>query len=109
MKKLNIISFIAVIVSLIGLALLRLTGMPAHIVISVIALAVMVICAIADRKNWKNPALEIVYRAFYLITLITGIVMVAAAISSAIGIVHKIAAAAFAVLFIVNFFLPKKK
>ena len=109
MKKLNIISFIAIILSFIGLALLRVTGMTGHIVISIIALIIMIICVALGKKSWKNPALEIVYRVFYLIALITGIVMVAASISGAVSIVHKIAAVIFVILYIVNFVLSKKE
>ena len=109
MKKLNIISFVASIASLIALVLLRYTGMAAHIAVSVVALLIMVVCAILEKKSWKIPALEIAYRAAYFITLVSGIVMVAAKIGGAVSIVHKAAAAVFAVLFVVNFILSKKK
>ena len=55
------------------------------------------------RRIGKKPALEIAYRAFYFVTLITGVVMIAAQITGAGAIVHKDACAVFAVLFIVNF------
>lgn len=109
MKKLNLISFVAIVLSIIGLVLLKVTGMTGHIVISVAALAIMVACAILDRKNWKLPALEIAYRAAYLVALITGIVMIQAHIFGAVSIAHKAAAAVFAVLYIANFFLTIKK
>lgn len=109
MKKLNIISFIAILLSFIGLALLKVTGMTGHIVISIIALIIMVICAILGKKTWKKPALEIVYRLFYLIALITGIVMVAGGVVGAVSVVHKIAAVLFIILFIVNFVVSKKE
>ena len=109
MKKLNLISFIVMILAIIGLALLKCTGIVAHIIISVVALAVMVACVILGKKDWKVPALEILYRAFYLIALITGIVMQAADITGAVSIVHKIAAGLFAVLVIVNFIVSAVK
>ena len=49
--------------------MLRVTGLTGHIVISVIALAIMVACVVLGRKDWKNPPLEIAYRAFYLVAL----------------------------------------
>ena len=112
MKKLKLISFVAIILAIIGLALLKVTGMTGHIVISVIALLIMVVCAVLEKKNWKKPALEIIYRLAYLIALITGIVMVASELSGAVSIVHKVAAGAFAALYIVSivdYFLSKKK
>ena len=111
MKKFNIISFIAIILSFIGLALLKLTGMPIHIVISVMALVIMIICAVLDKKNWKISALEILYRVAYLITLITGILMIVLKLLGAVSIAHKVFAVIFVILFIVNFIfsLVKKK
>lgn len=109
MKKINVVSFIAVIASFVGLVLLSVTGMKVHIAISIIALAIMVVCTILDKKNWKKPALEIVYRLAYLITLITGIVMIKAQIAGALSIIHKITAAAFVILFVVNFVLTGKQ
>lgn len=103
MKKLDLISFIAIVAATIGLAMLRVTGLTGHIVISVIALAIMVACVVLGRKDWKNPPLEIAYRAFYLVTLITGIVMVAGGVSAVVSIVHKVACGLFAVVFVVNF------
>ena len=103
MKKLDIISFIAIIVATVGLVLLDLTGLPGHIAIAVIALIIMIVCAVRGKKDWKKPALEIAYRVFYFITLITGVVMIATQITGAVAIVHKAACAVFAVLFIVNF------
>ena len=108
MKKFDIISFVAIIVAFIGLVLLKVTGMTGHIVISLIALAVMVACTVAGKKNWKKPGLEIGYRALYLIALVTGIVMVAANLAGAISIVHKVAAGAFVIAYIANFVVSKK-
>lgn len=109
MKKLNLISFIAILLSIVGLAMLKVTGMTGHIVISIVALAIMVVCAVKGRKSWKLPALEIAYRAAYLVALITGIVMIKANVFGAVSVAHKIAAALFAVLYVVNFILTAKK
>lgn len=111
MKKLDLFSFIAIIAATAGLALLRYTGIVAHVVISAIALIVMVVCAVVGKKDWKTPELEIAYRAFFLIALVTGIVMAASGKAGAIAIAHKTAWGIFAASFIVNFVfkLAKKK
>lgn len=109
MKKGNLIVFAAIVLSFIGLVLLKVTGMTGHIVISIAALAVMVVFTILGRKNWKLPVLEIGYRLAYLIALITGIVMIQARVFGAVSIVHKVSAGLFAVLYVVNFFLTAKK
>ena len=107
MKKFDLISFAAIIACTVGLALLKVTGLTGHIVISVVALAIMVVCVAKGKKDWKNPALEIAYRAFYFVALATGIVMVATSLTGVIAIVHKAACAVFAVLLIVNFIKKK--
>ena len=103
MKKFDLISFVAIIACAIGLVLLKVTGLTGHIVISVVALAIMVACVVLGKKDWKNPKLEIAYRAFYLVALVTGAVMVATKTAGVVAIVHKAAWAIFAVLFVVNF------
>ena len=85
------------------LFLLRTTGMTAHIIISVLGLVTLVIYAIATKKQWKIPALEVLMRVFYGIALITGIVMMKVHGIAALGIVHKAGAALFALLLVVLF------
>ena len=67
----------APILLLIGVALclLRLTGMTAHIVVSVVGVVALVVYTVLAKKKWKLPALEIIMRAFYGIALISGVVM----------------------------------
>ena len=84
------------------LFLLRVTGMTAHIAISVVGILVLAVYTSATRKEWKTPALEIPMRAFYAIALITGIVVKATGIA-ALAIVHKASAALFVVLLVVLF------
>lgn len=108
MKKLDIISFFAIVIAIIGLVLLKITGMTGHIVISIIALLIMVVCTILGRKDWKVPILEILYRLFYLVALITGIVMIQAHIFGPVSIIHKASAAIFAAIYIINFILKIK-
>ena len=90
------------------LFLLRMTGLPAHIAVSVAGLAIMIPITIATRKAWKIPALEVIMRVMYLIAIITGGALMKVHGVPAIGIVHKIAAAVFAVLLLV-LYLPKWK
>ena len=85
------------------LFLLRATGMTAHIIISVLGLVTLVVYAIATKKQWKLPALEVLMRVFYGIALITGIVMMKVHGIAALGIVHKAGAALFALLLVVLF------
>ena len=85
------------------LFLLRTTGMTAHIIISVLGLVTLVVYAIATRKEWKLPALEVLMRVFYGIALITGIVLMKVHGIAALGIVHKAGAALFALLLVVLF------
>ena len=82
------------------LFLLRATGMTAHIIISVLGLVTLVVYAIATKKQWKIPALEVLMRVFYGIALITGIVMMKVHGIAALGIVHKAGAALFALLLV---------
>ena len=80
----------------VALCLLKLTGMPAHIVISIIGALVLVAYTIITKKEWKIPALEIVMRACYGVALITGGVMIKVNNVAPLAIAHKI----FCVLFL---------
>ena len=64
---------------------------------------VLVAYAVATKKNWKIPALEIVMRVFYGIALITGIVIMNVHGIVALAIIHKASAALFVILLIVLF------
>ena len=93
----------APILLLVGVALfmLRFTGMPIHIAVSVVGLITLIVYAILTKKEWKLPALEIIMRAFYGIALITGIVIMNVSGIVAISIVHKVSAVLFMALIIV--------
>ena len=95
MKKDLIFAPILLVIGVL-LALLKVTGMPVHIALSVVGVIVLVVYTILARKEWKIPALEIGMRTSYGIALITGIVLKIKYIV-AIGIIHKI----FAILFVV--------
>ena len=95
----------APIMFLIGAALflLRFTGMPVHIAISVVGVLVLAVYAVLTKKEWKIPALEIIMRAFYGIALITGGIILKISYIPAVAIVHKISAVLFVVLLVILF------
>ena len=84
------------------LFLLRFTGMPIHIIISVIGVLVLAAYAILTKKDWKIPALEIGMRAMYGLALISGIV-IKINYFSALSIIHKLCAALFVLALIALF------
>ena len=102
MKKDFIFAPIMLVVGIL-LFLLRATGLTAHIVISVIGVALLVAYAVLTKKEWKIPALEIAMRACYGVALITGIVIMNVAGVAALAVIHKIFAALFVVLLIALF------
>ena len=107
MKK-NIVFPALIIVVGILLFLLRATGLTAHIVLSVVGLALLVVYTVKTKKEWKIPALEILMRAFYAIALISGAVIMNVSGLAALAVVHKICAALFVVLFVALFVLKAK-
>ena len=84
-----------------ALALLKFTGMSAHIAMSVAGILFLAAYTVATKKEWKSPALEIVMRAFYGIALITGIVIMNVHGIVALAIIHKVSAVLFLALQIV--------
>ena len=93
----------APIMLLVGAALflLRFTGMPAHIAISVVGVLILAVYTALTKKEWKIPALEIVMRAFYGIALITGIVIMNVHGIVALAVIHKVSAVLFLALIVV--------
>jgi hypothetical protein len=102
MKKDLIFAPIMLVIGIV-LFLLRATGMTAHIIISLLGVVTLVVYAIAPRKEWKLPVLEVLMRVFYGVALITGIVMMKVHGIAALGIVHKAGAALFALLLVILF------
>ena len=100
MKK-NLLFLITMVVVAVLLFMLRTTGMPVHIAVSVIGLVILVAYTLATKKSWKCPVLEILMRVFYAIALITGVVLMNVHGIAAVSIVHKVSATLFAVLMIV--------
>ena len=85
----------------VALCLLRWTGMPVHIAISVVGAIVLAAYTVLTRKEWKIPALEIVMRACYGLALITGIVLMNVHGIAPLGIAHKVFCILFMALLVV--------
>ena len=85
------------------LGLLKVTGLAAHIAISLVGVALLVVYAVLTKKEWKIPALEIAMRACYGVALITGIVVMKAAGVAVLAVMHKLFAMAFIVLLVALF------
>ena len=100
MKK-NLMFVIPMIIVAVLLFMLRATGMTAHIVISVIGLALLVAYALATKKNWKCPALEVLQRVCYAVALISGIALKGGCTFVAMPASHRIGAVLFVVLFVI--------
>ena len=110
MKKDLIFAPVMLVVGVL-LGLLKVTGMTAHIAISVVGVAVLIAYTVLTKKTWKILPLEIGMRLSYGIALITGIILKIKYIAI-IGILHKIFAALFLVALIVLFvqkLIAKKK
>lgn len=99
MKK-NIVFSGLIILATVALFMLKITKMPAHIAVSVAGVALLIVFTLLTRKEWKLPALEIISRLFYLVALVTGIVMMNVHGVAALSMVHKLSAALFAVSFV---------
>lgn len=100
--KKDIVFFVLTVAVAVLLFLFRFTGVVPHIALSVVGLALLVVYAVMTKKSWKLPALEIVMRVFYGISLILGGVIMGVDLAP-LAIAHKVFAALFAVLFVVLF------
>lgn len=98
MKK-NLLFVIPMIIVAVLLFMLRATGMWVHIAVSVVGLILLVAYALATKKEWKIPALEVLERVFYAVALITGVVLMNVHGVAAVSVIHKISAVLFVVLF----------
>ena len=104
----NISFLISMIVVSLLLFLLRMTGLAAHIVVSVLGLAVMIPFTLKTRREWKIPALEVLMRAMYFVAIVTGGMLMKIQGAAALNVAHKISAVLFAVLLLV-LYIPKCK
>ena len=101
MKK-NLLFVIPLVAVAVLLFMLGATGMTAHIVVSVIGLAILVAYALATKKEWKNPALEILERVFYAVALISGVIIMNVHGITALEIIHKVSAGLFVLLLVIT-------
>lgn len=102
MKK-DLIFAPALLLVAIALFMLRATGMTAHIILSLLGIAVLIAYTVTAKKAWKNPALEVIMRVCYGIAVISGVMLMKLHGIAAIAIIHKAGAALFAVLLVVLF------
>lgn len=102
MKK-DLIFAPALLLVAIVLFMLRATGMTAHIILSLLGIAVLIAYTVATKKAWTNPALEVIMRVCYGIAVISGAMLMKLHGIAAIAIIHKAGAALFAVLLVVLF------
>ncbi|MBR5137356.1 MAG: hypothetical protein IKV30_04975 [Clostridia bacterium] len=94
------------------LFMLRATGMPAHIAVSVVGVVMLAVYTALTKKDWKIPALEVIMRASYGLALVFGVVIMRVQGVVALAIVHKAAAALFLLALVVLSFtklLAKKQ
>ena len=104
----NCVFMISMIVVTVLLFLLRMTGLMAHIAISVSGLVIMIPYTLKTKKDWTKTPLEILMRVMYLVVIVTGGVLMKVHGIAALGMVHKIGAALFLVLLLV-LYIPKCK
>ena len=62
----------------------------------------LVAYALATKKDWKCPALEVIHRVFYAIALISGVVIMNVHGVAIINIIHKLSAVLFAVVLVAS-------
>ena len=96
---------IMLIISIL-LFLLRVTGLTAHIAISVLGVVLLIAFMIVSKKEWKNPVPEILLRVLFAVAFISGILLMRISGVAAIAIVHKAAAVGFAVV-LLALYVPK--
>ena len=91
------------LVLIVLLALLKVTGLPAHIGISVAGVLILGAYTALTKKHWKMPVLEILMRVFYGIALISGIVVMNVHGVAALALIHRAGAALFVLALVILF------
>ena len=97
MKK-KVLFLVPMLIVAVLLFMLRATGMKVHIAVAAIGLILLVAYTISTKKEWRNPALEILQRVFYAIALITGVVLLNVHGIAVVAIIHKVSAILFLIL-----------
>ena len=97
--------FFAPLLLILGIVLflLKATGITAHIVVASLGVLVLMAYTALTRKEWKLPALEAVFRVFYAIAMVTGVVLMNVENVAALAIAHKVSAALFVALLVILF------
>ena len=98
--KKNLFFGVPMFVITILLFMLRLTHLPAHIVLSVLGIGILVAHTVILKKEWKLPKLEILMRLAYGIAFLTGVVIVNIHGILVLSIIHKLSAVLFSISFI---------
>ena len=93
---------IPMIIAMVLLFMLRATGIKVHIAVSVIGLALLIAYTLLTKKDWKNPALEMLQRVCYGIAIITGAILMNVHGIAVVSVIHKISAVLFVILLVVT-------
>ena len=101
MKK-NTLFLIPMVIVAVLLFMYKMLDFKVHIAVSVVGLGLLVAYAIATKKSWKCPTLEILQRVFYGVALITGVVLMNVEGVAAVNVIHKVSAVLFVVLLVVT-------
>ena len=96
-----------IVVSLL-LVLLGMTDMTAHIVVSVLGLAIMIFFTLKTKREWTNTSMESLMRIVYLSNMVSGAAMMRVPGISTLEMLHKACAALFLFLLLV-LYIPKCK
>ena len=99
----NLVFMISMIAVSLLLFLLRVTGLTAHIIVSVLGLVIMIPYTLKTKGEWTKTPLEILMRVMYLVAIVTGGVLMNVHGIAALAVVHKVCAALFLVLLVVLF------
>ena len=104
----NLFFMISMIAVSLLLFLLRMTGLTAHMIVSILGLAVMIPFTLKTKSTWSKTPLEILMRVMYLVAIVTGGALMKVHGLALLGVVHKIGAVLFLVLLLV-LYIPKCK
>lgn len=85
----------------IALFLFRLTGLPAHVAVSVIGAVIMIAFAVMMRGESKKPVLDIIVRVLFALAFVSGVLVMRIHGVLALAIAHKVFAALFVVMLLV--------
>ncbi len=100
MKK-NLLFFIPSAIICALLFMLRVTGIGAHVFISIAGVIVMGALTVLTLKTGRLSVFDVLMRLAYGVAMITGIVLWVD-IAGPLAVAHKVSAVAFAVLLVVS-------